>query len=813
MKLLIAEDDSISRAMLLAVTRKWDFEPIAVEDGDSAWEIMQQDNPPQLLLLDWMMPKLDGVTLCQRLRQQQNTSPPYIVMLTARSSTDDLVAGLEAGANEYIAKPFEMMELKARLHAGRRMVELQNRLCQAISRQQLAASVFSHASEGIAITNVEGMIIEVNDAFSRISGYSREEVVGQNSRILSSGFHGADFYAVMWNALMEYGHWSGEIVNRRKNGEVYTEMLTINAVRDQQGKIQHYVALFSDITAQKEHEKRLEHIAHYDALTGLPNRVLLADRLHQAMTHSQRRGNPLAVAYLDLDGFKLVNDTHGHDMGDRLLMTLASRMKEIMREGDTIARLGGDEFVMVISDLNDAKDSLTLITRLLGAAAQPVHVGSRILQVSASVGLSFFPQSDEVDADQLLRQADQAMYQAKLTGKNRYHIFDTEQDRNVRGHHESLEHIRSALSNNEFVLYYQPKVNMRTGEVKGVEALIRWQHPEQGLLAPHVFLPVIEDNPLSIELGKWVIDTALTQLEMWRAAGLNLSVSVNVCASQLQQDDFTDHLRALLEAHPTVGAGELELEVLETSALEDISHVSRVMHACGEMGVNFSLDDFGTGYSSLTYLRRLPATQLKIDRTFVRGMLDDPEDLAILEGVLGLASAFRRKAIAEGVETVEHGRLLLQLGCELGQGNWIAKPMPAEELPGWLEHWRPDPGWVKMRPVSRDDVAVLFAGVEHRAWIRAIEECLRGEVSAPPPLDQHQCRFGHWLDEAGRARHGLLPNFHTIESLHRQVHTLAIELLSIREQGEKSGALRRLGELHDLRDTLLEQLNTLTQKR
>jgi diguanylate cyclase (GGDEF)-like protein/PAS domain S-box-containing protein len=734
-------------------------------------------------------------------------------MLTSRNSTEDIVSGLEAGANEYIAKPFDNMELKARLDAGRRMLNLQNSLSEALSHQRLTASVFTHASEGITITDVDGNIIEVNNAFSRITGYSREEVLGKNSRILSSGKHGDEFYAGMWGELARCGHWSGEIVNRHKDGDVYTEMLTINAVRDEQGVTQHYVGLFSDITAQKEHESRLEHIAHYDALTGLPNRVLLADRLHHALKLSKRRGQPLAVAYLDLDGFKPINDIHGHEVGDRLLVTLATRMKEIMREGDTIARLGGDEFVMVLSDLNDTKDSIPLITRLLSVAAQPVHVGSRMLQVSASVGLSFYPQTEEVDADQLLRQADQAMYQAKLAGKNRYHIFDTEQDRNVRGHHESLEHIRHALNNDEFVLYYQPKVNMRSGKVIGVEALIRWQHPEQGLLAPCVFLPVIEDNPLSIELGEWAINTALRQLETWQAAGLDLTVSVNVGASQLQQADFTEQLRRLLGAHSAIRPGALELEVLETSALEDISHVSEVMNTCSEMRVHFSLDDFGTGYSSLTYLRRLPATQLKIDQTFVRGMLDDPEDLAILEGVLGLAIAFRRHAIAEGVETVEHGQLLLQLGCELGQGYGIARPMLAGNLPGWIDRWRPDPSWTTMQPVSRDDVAVLFASVEHRAWIRAIEECLKGETPAPPPLDHHQCRFGHWLDKEGRARHGTHPSFQSIVSLHHQVHLLAIELLKTMEQGEQAKALRRMSELHELRDTLIEQLTALTQKR
>ena len=454
----------------------------------------------------------------------------------------------------------------------------------------------------------------------------------------------------------------------------------------------------------KKHESELERIAHYDALTGLPNRVLLADRLHQGMMQAVRRKQRLAVVYLDLDGFKAINDNHGHEAGDQLLIAVASRMKQSLREGDTLARLGGDEFVAVMPYLADIETSIPMLSRLLAAASQPLRLNGLLLQVSASLGVTFYLLSEDIDADQLLRQADQAMYQAKLLGKNRYHVFDAEQDRSVRGHHESLERIRHALTEREFVLYYQPKVNMRTGKVIGAEALIRWQHPERGLLAPAVFLPVIEDHPLAVELGEWVIDNALTQIELWQTAGLDIPVSVNVGARQLQETNFVGRLRTLLAAHPNVNPEDLELEILETSALEDLAQVSMVINACREIGVTFALDDFGTGYSSLTYLKRLPVTLLKIDQSFVRGMLGDSDDLAILDGVLGLAVAFRRQVIAEGVETVEHGEMLLQLGCELGQGYGIARPMPASEMPAWAAAWRIDPSWANLSSVSRDDL-------------------------------------------------------------------------------------------------------------
>ena len=682
---------------------------------------------------------------------------------------------------------------------------------QADERLRLAASVFTHAREGILITSADGTIVDVNDTFVHITGYSRSEAIGRNPRILKSSLQNRAFYDSLWRDLLKHGHWDGEIWNRRKNGEIYAEMLTISAVYDEQGKIQHFVALCSDITALKEHEKQLEHIAHYDVLTTLPNRVLLADRLHQAMIQEPRRNQLLAVAYLDLDGFKAINDKYGHETGDQLLISLSSRMKQTLRESDTLARLGGDEFVAVLLGLSSAEICIPMLERLLAAAAEPLLIGELSLQVSASVGLTFYPQSEEVDADQLLRQADQAMYQAKLAGKNRYHIFDADQDRWVRGHHESLEYIRNALAEREFVLYYQPKVNMRTGLVIGAESLIRWQHPVRGLLPPSAFLPVIEDHPLAIEIGEWVIDSALTQMELWSAAGLDIPISVNVGARQLQQANFVDRLRQILDKHPSFDPGDLTMEVLETSALEDLTRVAEIIESCREIGVTFALDDFGTGYSSLTYLKRLSVAQLKIDQSFVRDMLDDPDDLAILDGVLSLASAFRRQVIAEGVETVAHGTMLLQLGCELAQGYGIARPMPAADLPAWTGSWRPDSAWSKQPPVNRDDLPLLFAGVEYRAWIAAVEAFIMGKRETLP-LIHHESRFDTWLEFEGQARHGKLPTFQQLRPLHQKVRALAVSLCEQHAEGRTDEALAGIEELNALRDALLEQLQLLVRE-
>ncbi len=681
---------------------------------------------------------------------------------------------------------------------------------QAEERLHLAASVFTHASEGIAITDANGDILEVNEAFTRITGYSREEVVGKNPRILNSGRQGREFYVDMWNQLIAKGHWSGEIWNRAKDGQVFAEMLTISAVPDAAGKTQQYVAMFSDITSIKEQERQLEHIAHYDRLTGLPNRVLLADRLSQAMAQAHRRNRPVAIVCLDLDNFRPVNDRHGHNTGDELLTAVTTRMKGALREGDTLGRLGGDEFVVVM-EMGSVEESAPQIEALLSAVAKPVLVGELELNVSASAGVAFFPQVEDVDADQLLRQADQAMYRAKVEGKNRYHVFDPHEDRSVRGHHEDIERIRHAFDGHEFVLYYQPKVNMCTGKILGAEALIRWMHPEAGLLSPAQFLPIVEGHPIAVELGEWVIDSALCEMERWRAEGLEIPVSVNVAAQQLQKVGFVESLSALLAAHPSISPSSLELEVLESSALEDVALVSQVIRDCNKLGVSFALDDFGTGYSSLSYLKRLPVDVLKIDQSFVHDMLDDPEDLTILEGVLGLATAFRRQAVAEGVETVEHGQMLLRLGCQVAQGYGIARPMPARKLPAWAAAWSPYPQWSDVAAVKPVDWPLLYASVEHRAWFVAIEDYLTGHRHTAPTLDHRQCRFGGWLFAEAAAGRGGRPGFSDIDALHHQVHALAAEILALKADGRGAAAMVALNELHGMRDALMEKLTGLVQ--
>ncbi len=686
----------------------------------------------------------------------------------------------------------------------------QRKLAEEQLRQ--AATVFEHTNEGIIITATDGRILDVNAAFSTITGYQRHEVIGQNPRLLSSGGQGADFYLKMWDTISREGCWRGEVWNRRKDGSIFAEMLTITAVPDPQGQVSHYVGMFHDITTVKEQQARLEHFAHYDALTQLPNRVLLADRLQQGIYQAERRGTEVAVVYLDLDGFKAVNDLHGHSSGDKLLIELSARMKQALRDGDTLARLGGDEFVAVLLDLKSHAESKPILDRLLQLAALPVRIEGKEMRVSASLGVTFFPQNENLDADQLLRQADQAMYVAKQSGKSRYHVFDTDQDRAIRGRHESVERIREALENQEFVLYYQPKINMRSGEVIGAEALIRWQHPEQGILPPSSFLPLVEDHELIKPIGDWVIETALCQMEAWQQQGLRLPVSVNIAGRQLQSPEFLDKLRVALHLHPDV-ARMLEMEVLESSALEDIARISQLITACQEMGVNFHLDDFGTGYSSLTYLKRLPAQTLKIDQSFVRDMLEDPDDLAILDAIIGLADSFQLHTIAEGVETDAHIHLLLRIGCDLAQGYAIARPMPAADLPSWLAN-RQKALTAPPAKITRGNLPVLFAMTELRAWIKSFALHLRDHQMAQPPLDHHQCRFGQWLDRTSSNMEANHPLLQKILSLHEEIHQRANDLLNIKQKGCAGDDWAGFGliEIETLRDKLLAALESVLEQ-
>jgi diguanylate cyclase (GGDEF)-like protein/PAS domain S-box-containing protein len=566
---------------------------------------------------------------------------------------------------------------------------------RAHREQQLLmhASVFDNAREAIFITDLEPKIIAVNPAFTRILGYDADAVIGENPSLLQSGRHGPDFFSEFWDTLRQRGHWEGEIWDRHRDGEMVAGHLSVAAVEDHQGKPVHYISLFTDISQQKEQEMELQRLASYDPLTGLPNRSLLNDRMQQSMALARRNGAALAVCYMDLDGFKAINDRLGHDVGDELLIQVAGRLRQLLRGYDTASRLGGDEFLLLISNIDDVDTCSSLMQRVLEALSAPYLLQGHFSELSASIGVTLYP-ADDVDADTLIRHADQAMYRAKEGGRNRFEIFDLSMEERSRDYRERIAEVGGALATERLVLHYQPKVDMRAGTVYGVEALVRWDHPTRGLLYPGDFIDYLDD-PLHFEVfGRWVLRTAMSQLREWRAQGLDMTLSVNISGKHLQVPDFVPELRMLLRQYPDVPPERLELEILETSALEDLEGVSEVICQCRDLGVRFAIDDFGTGYSSLVYLRNLQANVVKIDQTFVRKMLDNDEDCAIVEGVIRLAQVFDREVIAEGVETEAHGLELLRLGCGCAQGWFIAKAMPSDEFPRWREGFSAAESWL-----------------------------------------------------------------------------------------------------------------------
>ena len=669
---------------------------------------------------------------------------------------------------------------------------------------ELAASVFTTAQEGIMIVCPQGKILDVNAAFTRITGYEKADVQGHNPKILKTDRHDDSFFENMWRKLIEQGSWQGEIWNKRKNGEVFPATLYINSTYNSAGIVENYVAVFSDITALKNQQKQLEKLAHYDALTGLPNRVLLADRLKVAFLQAQRKQNSIGVAYIDLDGFKEINDKFGHDFGDQLLVQVARRMKTVLRAADSLARLGGDEFVAVMTDLSDQAQCKGVLERIIAAIGEGFVISGRQLHVTASIGVSFYPQQENIDADQLLRQADQSMYQAKLQGKNQYHLFDPEHDRAAKGRHESLLRIREGLEKQEFELYYQPKVNMQTGKVIGAEALARWNHPEEGLLFPGAFVPLLEDNSIGVDFGNWAIEQGLIQAREWANEGLKLTVSVNLTAYHLQQPDFVDMFKAIIDKVEHADLSELELEILETSALQDIANVTENMKACARLGVGFALDDFGTGYSSLSYLRQLPISSLKIDRSFVNNILEDPEDLTIAHAITGFAKAYKLPVVAEGVETAKHGEVLLKLGCSQAQGYGIAKPMPVDELLPWARAWHTDPLWEGVQLLPQEALPLLFCEIELSGWLNRFIQ--QGGASRRAQFSDK----GFICDELEKwflQQSENTPGLETLMACYGDMQKQSLQNLKPGEEGE-----HETGELIQCAETLILALRT-TQMR
>ncbi len=581
-----------------------------------------------------------------------------------------------------------------------------------LRNSKAALDFFNVAHEIIYSTDLNRIVLDCNQRFCELTGYSRDEVVGQNISILKSGMHDTSFYAHMWQKLNTESFWQGEFINRTKAGDLTTIMTTISVIFDSRGKPQRYLAVGSDITDIINKRQHYEQIAYYDNLTGLPNRLLLLDRLENAISRTKRYGGFFAVIFIDLDGFKAINDHYGHAIGDKFLVAISHQIKLTIRDSDTLARLGGDEFIVILDGLTTKHDHEGPIISLLKVCNSDILLEGVALKVSASIGACLYPNdiiAEDADAKTLLSHADQAMYVAKNQGKNCFHFFDSTQDQAIITRNNAIDAIKKGLEQREFELLYQPKVNMRSGEVLGFEALIRW-NKDTGQIGPALFLPIVQNHPLGIELGNWVIDSALTQLSKWNEQGIETSISINVDPRQLYQTNFVDKLQNAINRQSNYRAGSLELEILETTALDDRLSVCSIINSCRDMGIEFALDDFGTGYSSITYLKELPIKSLKIDRSFIIDMTESEKNLKLVENIINLTLGMEKQVIAEGVETVEQGEILLSLGCEYAQGFAIAKPMTATKLATWIKEWKPYPSW-SIATSSIFDYQHLFEGM------------------------------------------------------------------------------------------------------
>lgn len=558
----------------------------------------------------------------------------------------------------------------------RHLVELQR---DTESMLRLSATVFESASEGVLITDIDAKIMAANKAFTKITGYSEKEVLGKNPSILKSGLHDREFYKIMWSSIQLHGEWKGEISGRRKNGEIFPKWQTINAIRDDDGRLTHFVSVFTDISRIKESEEQLHHLAHHDALTGLPNRLLLSARLEHSLQNARREGTNVAVLFMDLDNFKKVNDSLGHSVGDRLLQLVADRLLGSVREEDTVARLGGDELTVVLGSLHDAQYPATVAQKILDELVEPFELEGQDVFVSASIGISIYPR-DGRDIATLLKNADAAMYIAKSEGRNGYHFFSKELTARA-GKSLALEtKLHHALEREELRLHYQPQVSLQSGKIVGVEALIRWQHPEIGMVSPAMFIPLAEENGLIGAIGKWVLQTACAQAKAWQDEGLTpFRIAVNLSGKQLGQTDIIQEVRDVLE-DTGLDPSYLELELKESTVMKQAEQAAKTLYALRELGTTIAIDDFGTGCSSLSYLKRFSVDRLKIDRSFVRDIPQNANDVTLAKAIVALGHSFNLSVVAEGVETEAQRELLTSVGCDEMQGFLYSAPRTASEL-------------------------------------------------------------------------------------------------------------------------------------
>ncbi len=710
-KILIVDDFPANLTALKRLLAKVDAEVIAAGSGNEALALTL-DHDFAMVLLDVQMPDIDGYEVAELMRGEERTRRVPIIFLTAAYKGDEhRLKGYEAGAVDYMEKPINDAVLLSKvaifieLHQNqcemqrllilledtnhRLNIEVEQRRLSEEESQQLAGTMFASSAEGIMVCDADNRVQAVNPAFTGITGYTPSDIIGKNPRVLSSGRHDGQFYADLWSQLHQTGCWQGEIWDRRKGGEIFPGWLSLSVIRNADGSIARYVAIFTDITMRKQGEEQIWRQANFDGLTGLPNRTLFHDRLSRAVADARRDRHGLALMFVDLDRFKLVNDTLGHALGDRLLQEAGARLSRCVRDNDTVARLGGDEFTIILKGVEAASNAALVAEKVIATLSTPFCLDENEASIGASIGISLFP-DDAENACSLLRTADVAMYRAKELGRNTFTFFTGEMDEKLQNLVQFGNELRNAIGRYEFVVHYQPIMDARTLAVRGAEALVRWQHPRLGLMLPGEFIPLAEETGIIVPLTDWVLQTACRDAATWQRPGRPpLSVAINLSNQKLNLGSFADHAARVL-ADTGLPPELLKLEITESFAFEQSEKVLAWLRMIRDIGIGLSIDDFGTGYSSFSYLRRLPIDVVKIDRSFISELDANAGDAALVKAMISMSRILKMAVVAEGVETREQLSFLQSVDCDLLQGYYFSHPLPADAFSAFLdEHYPP----------------------------------------------------------------------------------------------------------------------------
>jgi diguanylate cyclase (GGDEF)-like protein/PAS domain S-box-containing protein len=717
-EVLIVEDTPASLKLLSDLLTEAGYYVRQAPNGELAlWTA--QSRPPELILLDIRMPGIDGFEVCRRLKASPELSQVPVIFLSAQHDTDDKVRGFALGAVDFIAKPFQAEEILARTDAHVKLGRAQQALAaerasleqrvaerttelEALTRSlekeieqrraneeflRLASQVFEATQDAIVVTDREARIVATNPAFTQISGYSAEEVVGQSVALLHAGDPDAKSFELMVQSMIKTGHWSGEILARRKNGDIYPGLLSASVVKDDDGHVTNHVAVFMDITERKAEQHLIDFLSNHDALTGLPNRLLARQRFDQTLAAARRENRCVAVMCLDLDRFKSINDSYGHDVGDKALQVVSRFLSDTVREGDTVTRQGGDEFQIIVADDAQLGATMALAQKILAGLRKELVIDGQQITVTSSIGIAV-SLTDGDSFDELVRNGDTALFRAKEIGRDNYAFFTERMDAEIRDKLAIQGQLRGAIARDEFEVHYQPQMCLRTGNMVGAEALLRWDNAVLGKVPPNRFIPLAEEYGLVNSIGEWVLETVCAQIKVWHDQGLgDIKVAVNLAAGQFANDATVPYVESTLRKFG-IAPGYLGLEITEGTVMGDPNKAVAALRRLKDIGVNISLDDFGTGYSSLSYLKRFPIDVLKIDKSFVDDVTTNANDAAIALSVISLAHNLNMRVIAEGVETREQVQFLTERGCDEMQGYYFSRPVNAEAFTALLREHR-----------------------------------------------------------------------------------------------------------------------------